>query len=97
MVSELLSADPCIYIKNTKTRILIVAIRVDGGFIAGSTQELIRSFLELLIGLNFKSPKDHYIHFWGYKFRNVEMDISFYKELIFRKVYKVLVCLTAIQ
>lgn len=42
------TADPCIYIRKTKSGKLVVGIYVDDGIIAGSTQEEINSFLEIL-------------------------------------------------
>jgi hypothetical protein len=42
------TADPCIYIRQSGTEKLIVAIYVDDGLIAGSTQEAVDSFLRLL-------------------------------------------------
>lgn len=58
------TADPCIYIRHKGEEKLLIAIYVDDGLIAGSTQDTINSFLGLLTS-EFKITTDSLDSFLG--------------------------------
>lgn len=65
------TADPCIYIRQNESEKLIIAIYVDDGLIAGSTQDAVDSFLELLTS-EFKITKGSLDSFLGMQIQQRE-------------------------